>query len=104
MDATTTLASTVIRSIPTRDTRTQASITIPLSSTRSRTSIRLVPPAARSTGIGHSRLWAHTGDRSFEGASRRSSLRQRGEFPLQGADLLAQLVVLRRERLLAGRK
>src|SRR5688500_7692637 len=51
MDATTTRASTVIKSIPTRETRTHASMTIPLSRTRSRTSIRLVPPAARSTAI-----------------------------------------------------
>src|SRR5262245_25124516 len=51
IDATTTRASTVIKSMPTRETRTHASMTIPLSSTRSRTSMRLVPPAARSTGI-----------------------------------------------------
>src|SRR5690348_6566255 len=51
MDATTTRASTVIRSIPTREILTQASITIPLSSTRSRTSIRLEPPDTRSTAI-----------------------------------------------------
>ena len=31
MDATTTRASTVIRSMPTSDTRTQASMTTPLS-------------------------------------------------------------------------
>src|SRR5947209_4196603 len=52
IDATTTRASTVMRSMPTRDTRTHASMTIPLSRTRSRTSMRLVPPAARSMGIG----------------------------------------------------
>src|SRR5688572_95617 len=40
-----------MRSMPTNETRTHASMTIPLSSTRSRTSIRLVPPAARSTAI-----------------------------------------------------
>ena len=51
IDATTTRASTVTRSMPTSDTRTYASITIPLSSTRSRTSIRLVPPGALSTAI-----------------------------------------------------
>src|SRR5919204_3936361 len=50
IEATTTRASTVIRSMPTSDTRTHASITIPLSRTRSRTSMRLVPPGARSTG------------------------------------------------------
>src|SRR4051794_21439540 len=37
--------------MPTRETRTHASMTIPLSSTRSSTSMRLVPPAARSTAI-----------------------------------------------------
>ena len=51
IDATTTRASTVIRSIPTRETRTQASMTMPLSSTRSRTSMRLDPPDTRSTAM-----------------------------------------------------
>src|SRR5437588_10225181 len=51
MDATTTRASTVIRSIPTKEIRTQASITMPLSNTRSNTSIRLEPPDTRSTAI-----------------------------------------------------
>src|SRR6478609_4417035 len=51
MDATTTRASTVIRSIPTSEIRTQASITIPLSSTLSRTSIKLDPPETLSTAI-----------------------------------------------------
>src|SRR5437868_6109510 len=51
IDATTTRASTVMRSMPTSDTRTHASMTIPLSRTRSRTSMRLVPPDVRSTGI-----------------------------------------------------
>src|SRR3954470_17671158 len=54
IDATTIRASTVIKSIPTSETRTHASMTMPLSRTRSRTSIRLDPPAARSTGIAHS--------------------------------------------------
>src|ERR1700688_2563570 len=39
MDATTTRASMVSRSMPTSDTRTHASITMPLSSTWSRTSM-----------------------------------------------------------------
>src|SRR5437016_3631374 len=51
MDATTTRASTVIRSMPTKEIRTQASITMPLSNTRSNTSIRLEPPDTRSTAI-----------------------------------------------------
>src|SRR5256885_10203753 len=40
----------VTRSIPTTETRTHASITMPLSSTRSRTSIRLVPVDGCSSG------------------------------------------------------
>src|SRR6185503_18107953 len=51
MEATTTRASIVIKSIPTSDILTHASITMPLSSTRSRTSIKLVPPGALSTAI-----------------------------------------------------
>src|SRR5260370_40918172 len=51
MEATTTRASTVMRSMPTSETRTHASMTMPLSSTRSSTSMRLVPPDARSTGM-----------------------------------------------------
>src|ERR1051326_9559435 len=51
MEATTTRASTVIKSIPTSEIRTHASMTIPLSSTRSSTSIRLEPPDTRSTDI-----------------------------------------------------
>src|SRR5947199_9106051 len=51
MEATTTRASTVMRSIPTREIRTHASMTMPLSSTRSRTSIRLDPPDTLSTAI-----------------------------------------------------
>src|SRR6185503_2678665 len=51
MEATTTRASIVIRSIPTREILTHASMTMPLSSTRSRTSIKLVPPGALSTAI-----------------------------------------------------
>src|SRR5262245_23074420 len=54
MEATTTRASTVIKSMPTSETRTQASMTMPLSNTRSRTSTRLVPPAALSTGMVYS--------------------------------------------------
>src|SRR5436305_5389335 len=51
MEATTTRASTVIRSMPTSEMRTQASMTMPLSSTRSSTSIKLVPPGVLSTGM-----------------------------------------------------
>src|SRR6185437_3182531 len=51
MDATTTRASTVIRSMPTREMRTHASMTMPLSRTRSSTSIKLDPPETRSTAI-----------------------------------------------------
>src|SRR5882757_1199726 len=51
IEAMTTRASTVIRSIPTREILTHASMTIPLSRIRSSTSIRLVPPGARSTAM-----------------------------------------------------
>src|ERR1044071_829414 len=51
MEATTIRASTVTRSMPTSETRTHASITIPLSSTRSRTSMRELPLGERSTAI-----------------------------------------------------
>src|SRR5437763_816583 len=93
IDATTTRASTVMRSIPTSETRTHASMTIPLSSTRSRTSMRLVPPAARSTGIEHS---------LFQRG--RAPPHQRRQLTLERAHLFLQLLVLRRERLLAGRE
>src|SRR5687767_12591903 len=81
-----------MRSMPTRETRTHASITIPLSSTRSRTSIRLVPPAARSTGI--SLLYLRQASRG------RPSPRQRQQPPLKHANLLLQLFIFGRERLL----
>src|SRR5438874_9642004 len=88
IDATTTRASTVIRSIPTSETRTHASMTIPLSSTRSRTSIRLVPPAARSTGIGDS------SDHSFLLHGRnRSAPGDGGQPALERANLLFQLFI-----------
>src|SRR5689334_8037130 len=51
IDATTMRASTVTRSMPTSETRTHASITIPLSRTRSSTSIRELPLGERSTAI-----------------------------------------------------
>src|SRR3954451_23131802 len=51
MEAITTRASTVIRSMPTREMRTHASTTMPLSRIRSSTSMRLVPPGARSTAM-----------------------------------------------------
>src|SRR4051812_39734342 len=51
IDATTIRASTVTRSMPTSETRTHASITMPLSRTRSRTSMRELPLGERSTAI-----------------------------------------------------
>src|SRR5690242_5585993 len=102
MDATTTRASTVIRSMPTSETRTHASITIPLSSTRSRTSIRLVPPAARSTGIRHS--FGHSIETRTRSPDCRPPSRQRRNLPFERAHLLAQLFVLRRQRLFARRE
>ena len=53
MDAMTMRASTVIRSMPTSEILTQASTTMPLSRIRSRTSIRLLPPGARSTAMNY---------------------------------------------------
>src|SRR5213594_1765286 len=47
----TTRASTVIRSMPTSEILTHASTTMPLSRIRSSTSIRLLPPGARSTAM-----------------------------------------------------
>src|SRR3954467_15892108 len=91
IDATTLRASTVIRSIPTRETRTHASMTIPLSRTRSRTSIRLVPPAARSTGIGYS-------CESYQALSERpgsgSTARKRRQPALQHSDFSLQFLIL----------
>src|SRR5437879_1002912 len=99
IDATTTRASTVMRSMPTSETRTHASMTIPLSRTRSRTSIRLVPPAARSTGIGHS------SDHSFLLHCRnRSAPGDGGQPALERANLLFQLFVLGREHLFPRRE
>src|SRR5207237_1969249 len=51
MDATTIRASTVTRSMPTRETRTHASMTMPLSSTRSRTSMSELPLGVLSTAM-----------------------------------------------------
>src|ERR671933_2405851 len=98
MEATTTRASTVMRSIPTSETRTHASITMPLSSTRSRTSIRLVPPDALSTGMA-----------SPESAVRRAAPDRGGageglELPLEQPDLLAQRLVLRLVAVAPGRE
>src|SRR5437763_663616 len=99
MDATTTRASTVMRSMPTSETRTHASMTIPLSRTRSRTSMRLVPPAARSTGIGYS-----SGRCCSRHRRDRSTPCHRGEPALERPDLLFQLFILRRQLLLARRE
>src|SRR5207248_8624999 len=97
MEATTTRASTVMRSMPTSETRTQASITMPLSSTRSRTSIRLVPPDALSTGISllqSAARGAPPGGGAGEGL----------ELPFEQPDLLAQRLVLRVVAVAAGRQ
>src|SRR6476659_1559773 len=98
-------ASTVMRSIPTRDTRTQASMTIPLSRTRSRTSIRLVPPAARSTGIDVSHWFsAPHAQHSLQGAGSRPAACDCRKLALKHTDFLSQFFVLGRERLLAWRQ
>src|SRR5436853_1697527 len=79
--------------MPTSETRTHASMTIPLSSTRSRTSMRLVPPAARSTGIEHS---------LFQRG--RAAPHHGRQLTFERAHLFLELFVLRRERLLARRE
>src|SRR5437867_4336066 len=76
MDTTMTDVSTVMRSMPTppSDARIQASMTIPLSKTRSRASRKLVRSAVRSTGIAHSvssRKVVVPGERSAVGAANR---------------------------------
>src|SRR5947209_6670479 len=53
IEAMTTRASTVIKSMPTSEILTHASTTMPLSRIRSRTSISEVPPGARSTAIAY---------------------------------------------------
>src|SRR5689334_4706222 len=95
MEATTTRASTVIRSMPTSETRTQASITMPLSSTRSSTSMRLVPPEALSTGICPTPCWLRpvAACRALAPRRRRPAS-QRFHLPLQQAHLMAELLFL----------
>src|SRR3989442_2065552 len=92
-----------MRSMPTSETRTQAPMTIPLSSTRSSTSIRLEPPAARSTGILVHLLFAiqplgAQARRAGGGAGRGFQL------ALQPADLIAQRLVFGGERFIAYRQ
>ena len=101
IDATTTRASTVIRSIPTSDTRTQASMTMPLSRTRSRTSMRLVPPASSFDGHREDSL---VGCQSLPVADRRrrGAPRQRRDPPFEQPELLTKLEVLL-QHLLAAR-
>src|SRR5947209_3824513 len=88
-----------MRSMPTSETRTHASMTIPLSRTRSRTSMRLVPPAARSTGIGDSST------HFFLRRGRNRSASGNGSEPaLERTDLFLEFLVLSRQHLFAGRK
>src|SRR5688572_31445570 len=102
MDATTTRASTVIKSIPTSETRTHASMTIPLSRTRSRTSIRLVPPAARSTAIVKA-PYSLLSVRSVPCATARRP-GQRRQPAFHQSQLFTQLEVLLHHLLTAGRQ
>src|SRR4029450_543852 len=96
MEATTTRASTVSRSMPTRETRTHASMTMPLSRTRSRTSMRLVPPEALSTGIGLAPLGAVATHARLDRRSVGHRLRA-VQLRLQQAHPLAQRLVFRRQ-------
>src|SRR2546427_3933855 len=102
IDATTTRASTVMRSMPTSETRTHASMTIPLSRTRSRTSMRLVPPAARSRGIGYS--FSRSRTHYLGQRRRRTPTRQLRDSALQHANLFLELLVFGRQHLFAGRE
>src|SRR4051794_9689190 len=105
MDATTTRASTVIRSIPTSETRTQASMTMPLSSTRSRTSMRLVPPEALSTGIVRLPCWlCPVVSRRALPLGRRRPAGQRIHLALEQPDLVAKLFLLHFHLLPARRE
>src|SRR6266850_4902142 len=92
----------VIKSMPTRDTRTHASITMPLSSTRSSTSTTLVPFDGRSRGM----CWglARTRARAaplVEGECRRAFVGGRPDFThralrfgeQQGAQAVAPFVL-----------
>src|SRR5437867_269025 len=80
--------------MPTSETRTHASITIPLSSTRSRTSMRLLPPVVRSTGIvGSPRERSSSPHLGPPGSCARLA-GQRGDASLQAPDLLLQRSVL----------
>src|SRR6266566_4896206 len=103
MDATTTRASTVIKSIPTRDTRTHASITIPLSRTRSSTSMRLVPPGALSTGI-EGLLEDRDAEAVMSFHHHGTSPLHRSELTFERPHLLPELFVLGRQRVLSRRQ
>src|SRR5437764_15399325 len=84
--------------MPTSETRTQASITMPLSRTRSRTSIRLEPPDALSTGMS---LLRSAPRRAAPG---RDGARLGGELSLEQPDLLAQGLVLGLVAIGSGRE
>src|SRR5215207_10507681 len=87
--------------MPTKETRTHASMTIPLSSTRSRTSMRLVPPEARSTGIRlppGCLLSTGPGGPAARARRLRLVLHRQGSHPgLQKTDLLPESLVLERQ-------
>src|SRR3954463_10632314 len=91
--------------MPTSETRTQASMTMPLSSTRSRTSMRLVPPEALSTGIVRLPCWLHpAAARSGLPLGRGRLAGQRIHLALEQPDLLAKLFLLHFHLLPAGRE
>src|SRR5690349_19284659 len=82
--------------MPTSETRTQASMTMPLSRTRYRTSMRLVPPESRSTGILFSLVFSLVpGPAPLPLSFLRE--RQRRDLFFQEADLLSQRLVLERQ-------
>src|SRR5438128_1338319 len=88
--------------MPTRETRTQASMTIPLSRTRSRTSMRLEPPDALSTGM--LRSWLAGTFRRYTAGAAPGRATQLGDFLLEQANLLLELFILERRLRAAGRE
>src|SRR2546428_14091825 len=87
--------------MPTSETRTHASITIPLSSTRSRTSMRLVPPDALSTGIDWLLGLRPVAARPGLPPGRGRPARQRFHLALPQGDLLAERFPLQFDLVLA---
>src|SRR3982751_5743329 len=78
--------------MPTSETRTQASMTMPLSRTRSSTSMRLVPPEARSTAMKTPWMLRRV-PRRGPAFRRRHLASQRFDLALEQPHLFAQLIL-----------